>query len=183
MYCEESDVTRGAASRAFHDLISDGAEFDFNMEDIARFREEFKTLIENLSDLFQKAKAAEKALEQEQKRQRQASEVSSAPDADDSKEADQRNHLKGTHNTLQIPEVGLIGPSAPVDETLPSEHAAPTRETQTERSDFGSARLERSQEAKQGQTVMVSDEKENVEGRTESKSCAEREEWEDTLLV
>lgn len=61
-------VATGSGSRAFKDLISDGAEFDFNMEDIARFREEFKTLIERLSALYQKMKIAEKMSEQEEQR-------------------------------------------------------------------------------------------------------------------
>ena len=61
-------VATGSGSRAFKDLISDGAEFDFNMEDIARFREEFKRLIERLSALYQKMKIAEKMWEQEEQR-------------------------------------------------------------------------------------------------------------------
>mmetsp|Transcript_56671 Transcript_56671/g.156923 ORF Transcript_56671/g.156923 Transcript_56671/m.156923 type:complete len:90 (-) Transcript_56671:105-374(-) len=36
-------------------------ELDFEVKDIARFREEFKTLIEELSVSFQKGKATEKA--------------------------------------------------------------------------------------------------------------------------
>ena len=78
MYCNAVDVSRGEASRAFHDLISDGAEFDFNMDDIARFREEFKVLIERLTNLYKKSKDAEKAVsEQEKQRKRQALDSSS----------------------------------------------------------------------------------------------------------
>ncbi len=69
MYCSEYESGRGATSKAFKELISDSAEFDFNMEDIARFRDEFKTLIEKLSGIYLKMKNAEKLLEQEQKRQ------------------------------------------------------------------------------------------------------------------
>ena len=72
MHCENTDVITGSSSRAFKELISDGAEFDFNMDDIARFRDEFKTLIENLSRLYVKAKSAEKQAMFEEKMQRQA---------------------------------------------------------------------------------------------------------------
>ena len=67
MHCQEGGVARGPASRAFRELISDGAEFDFNMEDIIRFREELKTLIERLSPLYHKMKNAGKILDREQK--------------------------------------------------------------------------------------------------------------------
>ena len=70
MYCtDDDDGRRGTTSKAFKELISDSAEFDFNMDDIARFREEFKTLIEKLSTIYLKMKNADKLLEQEQKRQ------------------------------------------------------------------------------------------------------------------
>jgi len=72
MHCENTDVITGSSSRAFKELISDGAEFDFNMDDIARFRDEFKTLIENLSRLYVKAKSAEKQAMFDEKIQRQA---------------------------------------------------------------------------------------------------------------
>jgi Ulp1 family protease len=65
MYCEEGGITRGSESRAFHDLVSGGPQFDFNMKDISRFREEFKTLIERLSVVYQKMKSAEKEPEHE----------------------------------------------------------------------------------------------------------------------
>lgn len=61
----QGDITRGSESRAFHDLVSGGPQFDFNMKDISRFREEFKTLIERLSVLYQKMKSAEKEPESE----------------------------------------------------------------------------------------------------------------------
>ena len=69
MYCSEGESGKGVTSKAFKELISDSAEFDFDMEDIARFREEFKTLFEKLSGIYLKMKNAEKMLEQEQKRQ------------------------------------------------------------------------------------------------------------------
>ena len=72
MHCENTEVITGLSSRAFQELISDGAEFDFNMDDIARFRDEFKTLIENLSRLYVKAKSAEKHAILEEKMKRQA---------------------------------------------------------------------------------------------------------------
>lgn len=58
-------------------LISDSAEFNFNMEDIARFRVEFKTLIERLSKIYHKFKRAEK----EQERQRRANGNAAGDDA------------------------------------------------------------------------------------------------------
>jgi hypothetical protein len=71
MHCDRSEVIAGSSSRAFKELISDGAEFDFNMTDIARFRDEFKTLIENLSRLYIKTKSAEKHAIFEEKMKRQ----------------------------------------------------------------------------------------------------------------
>lgn len=58
MYCEES--TQGAGQRAFYDLISDSAEFNFGMKDIARFRKEFKILIERLSKIYLRFKKKER---------------------------------------------------------------------------------------------------------------------------
>jgi len=72
MHCEETDIISGSSSRAFQELISDGAEFDFDMADIARFREEFKTLIIQLSRLYAKAKSAEKQAIFEEKMKRHA---------------------------------------------------------------------------------------------------------------
>ena len=37
---------------AFYQLITEGSEFQFDMRDIARFREEYKILIERLSEIF-----------------------------------------------------------------------------------------------------------------------------------
>jgi hypothetical protein len=45
---------------AFYHLITADDEFDFDMDDIVRFRDEFKVLIENLSKLFLDMKQAEK---------------------------------------------------------------------------------------------------------------------------
>jgi len=52
-----SDLNGGTP---FFDLITSGSEFDFNMDDIVRFREEFKTLLERLSELFVRRKREEK---------------------------------------------------------------------------------------------------------------------------
>lgn len=66
MHCGEDDLAVGSSRRnAFKELISDGVEFDFNMDDIARFREEFKTLVENLSRLYVKSKSTEPAVQAE----------------------------------------------------------------------------------------------------------------------
>lgn len=43
----------------FKDLISDSAEFNFNMDDIGRFRLEFRTLVERLSTVYSKFKKQE----------------------------------------------------------------------------------------------------------------------------
>jgi hypothetical protein len=64
MYCDPDDKK---TRQAFNHLITDGAEFDFDMSDIARFREEFKTLIERLSDIFLRLKKTEKAEQRELK--------------------------------------------------------------------------------------------------------------------
>jgi Ulp1 family protease len=64
MYCDSGDKK---TKQAFYHLITDGAEFDFDMSDIARFREEFKILIERLSDTFLQWKKTEKAEQRELK--------------------------------------------------------------------------------------------------------------------
>ena len=46
----------------FHDLISDQEYFKFDMHDIVRFRQEFKTLIQRLLDVFLTWKKAAKPL-------------------------------------------------------------------------------------------------------------------------
>ena len=45
-------------NKPFYRVITKGAEFDFNKNDMPRIREEFKTLIERLSALFLRAKQA-----------------------------------------------------------------------------------------------------------------------------
>ena len=51
----------------FYNLITEQKEFDFNMTDIARFRTEFKTLIERLSTIYLELKKREKAEKKKQK--------------------------------------------------------------------------------------------------------------------
>ena len=50
------------------DLISKSPEFDFDMEDIARVREELKKLIQNLSSGYLEGKAKEDAERDEKRR-------------------------------------------------------------------------------------------------------------------
>ena len=50
------------------DLISKSPEFDFDMEDIARVREELKELIQNLSSGYLEVKAKEDAERDEKRR-------------------------------------------------------------------------------------------------------------------
>lgn len=50
------------------DLISKSPEFDFDMEDIARVREELKKLIQNLSSGYLEVKAKEDAERDEKRR-------------------------------------------------------------------------------------------------------------------
>ena len=50
------------------DLISQSPEFDFDMEDIARVREELKKLIQNLSSGYLEVKAKEDAERDEKRR-------------------------------------------------------------------------------------------------------------------
>ena len=52
---------------AFYQLITNGDEFNFDMDDIARFREEFKILIERLSKLYIDMKWIEKEQQKKQK--------------------------------------------------------------------------------------------------------------------
>ena len=49
MYCDMDDERN--QSGLYH-LITLGASFDFNMDDIVRFREEFKTLLRRLSVVY-----------------------------------------------------------------------------------------------------------------------------------
>ena len=51
----------------FRNLITDSPEFNFNLSDIGRVRDELKQLITNLSPKYFEAKAKEK-LEQDEKR-------------------------------------------------------------------------------------------------------------------
>ena len=64
-------ITYGAAGVEtrpyFRNLITDSPEFNFNMSDIGRVRDELKQLITNLSPKYFEAKAKEK-LEQDEKR-------------------------------------------------------------------------------------------------------------------
>ena len=64
-------ITYGAAGLEtrpyFRGLISDSPEFNFNMSDIGRVRDELKQLITNLSPKYFEVKAKEK-LEQDEKR-------------------------------------------------------------------------------------------------------------------
>ena len=64
-------ITYGAAGLEerpyFRDLITDSPEFNFNMSDIGRVRDELKQLITKLSPKYFEVKAKEK-LEQDEKR-------------------------------------------------------------------------------------------------------------------
>jgi hypothetical protein len=64
MKCDSDDKN---TKKVVYHLITDGAEFDFDMSDIARFREEFNILIERLSDIFLQWKTTEKAEQRELK--------------------------------------------------------------------------------------------------------------------
>jgi hypothetical protein len=61
-----------------HGVISDSEEFDFDMDDIARIREEMKTLIQNLSRLYTPWKAEEVRKEKEEKAARKAAKMAAA---------------------------------------------------------------------------------------------------------
>ena len=51
MQCGSEDEKK---KKPFYHLITEQEEFEFDMQDIKRFREEFKTLIEQLSGIFLK---------------------------------------------------------------------------------------------------------------------------------
>jgi hypothetical protein len=57
-------------SEPFSDLITNGNEFDFNVEDIQRIRSEFKTLIRNLHPMYQVIKDDKIKAEKEEKKAR-----------------------------------------------------------------------------------------------------------------
>jgi hypothetical protein len=57
-------------SQAFSDLITNGKEFDFNVEDIQRIRNEFKTLIRNLHPMYKVVKVDKIKAEKEEKKAR-----------------------------------------------------------------------------------------------------------------
>jgi hypothetical protein len=189
MYCEEGEVARGETSRAFHDLISDGAEFDFNMADIARFREEFKTLIERLTNMYKKVKDAEKVLELEQKRQRAAStdesKLTSKSIVESEETANRKNLVAGPQAAYLLDEqppsstTNGISPSSSATqdkELLSSAAGATATATATataSATECKRASVEASEigclEGPQSQSlILVANEKENFEGSTET---------------
>jgi hypothetical protein len=58
LYCDSEEEKKSAA---FYHLITEGSEFDFDMDDISLFRDEFQTLIERLSEIHTRWKKEEKA--------------------------------------------------------------------------------------------------------------------------
>lgn len=61
---------RRSQSRAFEELITNGHAFDFDVEDIQRIRQEFKTLIQNLQPLYDAVKKNRIKAEEDKKRAR-----------------------------------------------------------------------------------------------------------------
>jgi hypothetical protein len=57
-------------SQVFSDLITNGQEFDFGVDDIQRIRREFQSLIRNLHPLYQTVKDDKKRAEKEEKKAR-----------------------------------------------------------------------------------------------------------------
>ena len=53
---KDAGLDNPTAGPPFSDLITNGEEFDFNVDDIQRIRSDFKTLIKNLHPLYQIAK-------------------------------------------------------------------------------------------------------------------------------
>jgi hypothetical protein len=70
--CDSEEEKKSAA---FYHLITEGSEFDFDMDDISLFRDEFQTLIERLSEIHTRWKKEEKA---EQRRLKAALQEKSA---------------------------------------------------------------------------------------------------------
>eukprot|EP00804_Cyclotella_cryptica_P023147 CCRYP_000358-RA/>CCRYP_000358-RA protein AED:0.01 eAED:0.01 QI:1097/1/1/1/0.75/0.66/9/214/1028 len=64
--------TRSGIRDKFKHLITDGPAFQFNMDDIARIREELKTLVDALAGLYSKFKREEKELKMAAKQQTHA---------------------------------------------------------------------------------------------------------------
>jgi hypothetical protein len=62
----------------FHSVITGSEEFAFDMDDIARIREEFKTLIQNLSKVYEPWKAEEVRKEKAEKATRKAAKRAAA---------------------------------------------------------------------------------------------------------
>ena len=118
----------------FYDLITNGSEFDFDMDDIVRFREEFKTLIEKLSGVFcdwkaggdNKIKAlpasllpAEKKSNDEEK-ENVALEPNTAVDDDDDDDDDDDNN--NSNNNSSSAEEKKPAARAVVDQPLQEQH-------------------------------------------------------------
>ena len=61
---------RRSQSRAFEEFITNGHAFDFDVEDIQRIRQDFKTLIQNLHPLYDAVKKVKIKVEEDKKRAR-----------------------------------------------------------------------------------------------------------------
>ena len=61
---------RGTRTKAFANLITNGNEFDFDVEDIQRIRRDFKTLIKKLHPLYQEVKDNKMKAEKQEKKAR-----------------------------------------------------------------------------------------------------------------
>ena len=67
---KDAGLENPTAAGPFSDLITNGEEFDFNVDDIQRIRSDFKTLIKNLHPLYQIAKDDRIKAEKEEKKAR-----------------------------------------------------------------------------------------------------------------
>eukprot|EP00934_Nitzschia_sp_Nitz4_P002048 Nitzschia sp. Nitz4//scaffold80_size88189//71589//78338//NITZ4_005093-RA/size88189-processed-gene-0.64-mRNA-1//1//CDS//3329558648//2048//frame0 len=100
MYCDRS--SRSTSRSAFYDLISDSAEFQFGMDDIARFRDEFKMLIERLSEVYMSFKRSEQRRNAEKPIKDAVEETN---EADEKVESTPATFLVGNPDTAEPMEV------------------------------------------------------------------------------
>ena len=84
--------TRTDIQDKFKHLITNGPAFQFTMDDIARIREEFKTLVDSLAELYLKFKREEKELKIAAKQQANAQkEAASQEEKENSPQETQEN--------------------------------------------------------------------------------------------
>jgi hypothetical protein len=86
---KDGKVIHTRANPPFRDLITQSDEFDFGMNDIARIREEIRTLIEKLSDHYVEWKKEKDNADREEKKAEKAAKLAAKKDKESEETAEQ----------------------------------------------------------------------------------------------